>query len=165
MASPPRGSPPEGRGSTRGEDAGTAFWEREDFWRRHWEVILPKDQVTRNWWLRAENTYIGYFPAELFSGYFLYADQGGWTGKTISGDLPSPPMGSGHLPDGNYRHSAYISRMAFRNLERQDVVPLTGMLALDADSPQCYNVTWEKYVDDNLQHVIEFGGPCGNCGP
>ncbi|XP_057452711.1 uncharacterized protein LOC130744553 [Lotus japonicus] len=129
-------------------------------------VSLTQEEITTNWWLRAENTYIGYFPKELFSGYLYYADQAGWTGKTIRGNLPSPPMGSGHLPDGNYRHSAYIARMAYRDRQRQDAVPLTGELVLDADSPQCYNVTWDKYVDDNLQHTIEFGGPGGlDCEP
>lgn len=129
-------------------------------------LYLFQDNGTNNWWLRAQETDVGYFPAELFSNNMLYANQGGWGGRTMISDWngPSPPMGSGHLPDGNPRHSCYISRITFKDRFRQDVGPLRSNAATYADNPNCYNVTYYDYVDDNLRRALMLGGPGGDCG-
>jgi len=51
------------------------------------------------------NTTIGYFPAHLFSN-LATANTVGWGGLTETPvGSPSPPMGSGHIPDHNYIHA------------------------------------------------------------
>lgn len=108
---------------------------------------------------------VGYFPAALFSNKLNFAMRAGWTGhtKVFVGET-SPQMGSGHIPDGNPRHSSYISKLYYKDRFREDHIPLKDSVRVYADNPNCYNATYYGYVDDILQHVMMFGGPGGNCG-
>ncbi|XP_012574267.3 protein neprosin-like [Cicer arietinum] len=128
-------------------------------------LSLTQDKATNNWWLRAQNEDVGYFPAEIFSNNFLYASKGGWTGHTkFFTNAPAPQMGSGHFPDRNPLHSGYISRIYFKDRYRQDFGPLRSNVISYADNIRCYDVKYYDYVDDILQRVLMYGGPGGNCG-
>ncbi|KAK7256947.1 hypothetical protein RIF29_30563 [Crotalaria pallida] len=122
------------------------------------------DPTTNNWWVRLQETDLGYFPAALFSD-MSSANEGGWYGKTMTvvGN-PSPPMGSGHLPDNNIRHSCYIRQMAFQDQSRGDIGPEFQLVSIYRDNPSCYDVQYDGYEDKSLGYAMLFGGPGGYCG-
>ncbi|KAL5066418.1 hypothetical protein RYX36_028155, partial [Vicia faba] len=126
-------------------------------------ISIHQDEKTQNWWLSVENKAIGYFPAHLFSN-LNKAGEVGWGGLAKSVAGASPPLGSGHLPDGNLIHSGYFSHIQFLNDIRQDVDPVYGAVKTFSNAPdKCYGV---KYYGHRKQLgcLLLFGGPGGACG-
>ncbi|KAK7253122.1 hypothetical protein RIF29_37565 [Crotalaria pallida] len=128
-------------------------------------VAIFKDVITDSWWLRLAGEYLGYFPGSLFSDDMSYADGGGWYGRTTTpaGGL-SPPMGSGHLPDGEFGHACFIRVMAFVNQTGEYMWPEMKSVGIYTDNPNCYGVQYTGYVDEAMLYSMQFGGPGGNCG-
>ncbi|GAU14131.1 hypothetical protein TSUD_169560 [Trifolium subterraneum] len=80
-------------------------------------LSIVQDSKTKNWWLINHNENIGYFPASLFSN-LTSAGQVGWGGKTTtSPGSPSPPMGSGHLPDDLFNHACYFRHVTLLHIK------------------------------------------------
>ena len=77
---------------------------------------------------------------------------------------PSPPMGSGYLPDDNPTHACYFRQMAFRDESSTDLCPETFNVNTFADNPSCYDVKYYGFVNETLECIVLFGGPGGNCG-
>ncbi|XP_061374670.1 protein neprosin-like [Gastrolobium bilobum] len=122
---------------------------------------LHQDPVTKNWWLNLENKNVGYFPAALFSN-LTSADQVGWGGRTTTtGGAPSPPMGSGYFPDGDFVHACYFKNVTFRNASRQDDGPPEYLAEPYTDKPDCFGVKYYGYVNDFFNYALQFGGPGG----
>ncbi|OIW08128.1 hypothetical protein TanjilG_06671 [Lupinus angustifolius] len=112
-----------------------------------------------------ENRNLGYYPGISFSN-LAFANLGGWTRMTsTSAGIPSPPMGSGHLPDNNLLQSCYIRQMHFRNDTRKNLGPINyEYVVASTDSPNCFGVQYQGYNDDIQRYSMLFGGPGGDCG-
>lgn len=124
-----------------------------------------QDPNTKNWWLRAQDMDVGYFPATLFSNKLDQASKGGWTGQTqIFGDGPSPPMGSGQFAGANILTSCYISNLYIKDSQRNDRAPHADEVHVYFDKPLCYDANYVDNLRDDLQRVVLFGGPGGFCG-
>ena len=123
-----------------------------------------QDPLTKNWWLRVKNHYIGYYPAELFSN-MTTANKVGWGGRTVTphGTL-SPPMGSGHFSILDFNHASYFRLIAYRNTSKKSYGPKHYQLQKYVDKPDCYNLFYYDNLRENLQNSILYGGPGGNCG-
>ncbi|QCE01271.1 hypothetical protein DEO72_LG7g2567 [Vigna unguiculata] len=125
---------------------------------------ITRDPLTKNWWLRVKNHYIGYYPAELFSN-MTTANKVGWGGRTVTphGTL-SPPMGSGHFSILDFNHASYFRLIAYRNTSKKSYGPKHYQLQKYVDKPDCYNLFYYDNLRENLQNSILYGGPGGNCG-
>ena len=96
---------------------------------------------------------IGYYPAELFSN-MASADRVGWGGRTVTPPgLPSPQMGSGIFPDGNFLHAAYFKFISFQNEDRKDVAPNKHMIDAFVDKFDCFNTTEKK---EEISEVFSY---------
>ncbi|QCD94306.1 hypothetical protein DEO72_LG5g2389 [Vigna unguiculata] len=128
-------------------------------------LAIAQDPKTKNWWIRAGNVNIGYYPAALFSNLGS-ASIVGWGGRTKAkvGGL-SPPMGSGHVPDGNRAHASYFrSPKINRAPGEPDYIPANTRTGGFSDNTNCYGVYYYYKSDVSEEGVIQFGGPGGKCG-
>ncbi|QCD94304.1 hypothetical protein DEO72_LG5g2387 [Vigna unguiculata] len=125
-------------------------------------LAITQDPKTKNWWISAGNVSIGYYPARLFSNLGS-ASIVGWGGRTKAnvGGL-SPPMGSGHIPDGNKDHASYFRSPKIQLASRHDYTPEYIMTKGFSDNTKCYGVSKDYEVE--YEGVLEFGGPGGKCG-
>jgi len=121
------------------------YWHAQDPKSKNWLIVIGK--------------VIGYYPASLFSN-MTSANQVGWIGKTTNDlNTPSPPMGSGALPNGVLGHAAYFKYPTFTNEKIQGLE--TGMGQIQSSNSGCYNAS---YYNDSLGLLyIQFGGPGGKC--
>ncbi|XP_024634839.1 uncharacterized protein [Medicago truncatula] len=128
-------------------------------------ISLFQDPTTKNWWVKVVNITIGYFPATLFSN-MANANEVGWGGRTVTpAGASSPSMGSGHLPDDDFKHACYFRYISYQSVARKDLGPEYYMVGKFNDAPKsCYEV--EFYGDQRGQvgYSMQFGGPGGNCG-
>lgn len=116
----------------------------------YWRAQNPKTKD----WLIVIGKVIGYYPASLFSN-MTSANQVGWIGKTTNDlNTPSPPMGSGALPNGVLGHAGYFKYPTF-NLKGLE----TGMGQIQSSNYGCYNASY--YNDSQGLLYIQFGGPGG----
>ncbi|KOM44182.1 hypothetical protein LR48_Vigan05g178700 [Vigna angularis] len=128
-------------------------------------ISITQDPKTKNWWISAGNVNIGYYPAALFSNLGS-ASIVGWGGRTQAKvGSPSPPMGSGHFPDGNKDHACYFRSPMVQDASREIYRPESIMTRPFSDNTKCYDVYYYKdhggVYDEGL---IQFGGPGTNCG-
>ena len=123
-----------------------------------------QDPKTKNWWLNMQNKSLGYFPAALFSN-MVSADQVGWGGRTTTSvGNPSPPMGSGYLPDDNFIHASYFRHVTFRTSSGTDYGPGGDLAQEFADNKDCFGAKYYGDVRGEAGYALQFGGPGGNCG-
>ncbi|XP_020206465.1 uncharacterized protein LOC109791566 [Cajanus cajan] len=129
------------------------------------ELSISQDPVTKNWWFQWNGINVGYFPAALFSN-LASADQVGWGGRTRPPPgTPSPPMGSGHFPDYNIVHACYFTFVSYRDASGKNHGPEVNQIKTFTDNSDCYGVKYYGYIPKpNVGHVLQFGGPGGNCG-
>ncbi|XP_047152924.1 uncharacterized protein LOC124824535 [Vigna umbellata] len=146
---------------------GSYFPKTSTYGERSYEVFISitQDPDTKNWWIALGHSDIGYYPAALFSN-LESASIVGWGGRTEAkvGD-PSPPMGSGHFPDGNEQHACYFRSPMIEDASREIYVPKSIMTRPFSDNTNCYGVNY--YKDDQEvsdEGVVQFGGPGDKCG-
>ncbi|XLR59300.1 hypothetical protein S83_009972 [Arachis hypogaea] len=125
--------------------------------------ITLQDSETKNWWLVAQNRHIGYFPAALFSNLST-ANRIGWGGR-VSGVMKgqSPPMGSGHFPDGDLTHACFIRKISYVVSDGSTQEPVQDVPKLGGDNPQCYGLKYFGFLDPQNRFTLQFGGPGGSC--
>ncbi|KAK9683847.1 hypothetical protein RND81_10G168800 [Saponaria officinalis] len=84
-------------------------------------LYIVRDTSTSNWWLQyQENTYIGYWPAELFGGLSMIAESVQWGGEKYSSRVGHPghtqtEMGSGVMSRIMTESSGWTKRMRIRD--------------------------------------------------
>ncbi|XP_026420436.1 uncharacterized protein LOC113316484 [Papaver somniferum] len=107
-----------------------------------------QDKKSQNWWYYMGNddkTPIGYWPKELFTylPYGALVRFGGVAGAELN--VPSPPMGNGHLPTDAYimKETGFIRYLQI--LEENGGTSYFGNSAV------------------NMYNSMIFGGPSGNC--
>ncbi|XP_052114476.1 uncharacterized protein LOC110278780 [Arachis duranensis] len=126
-------------------------------------LSISQDSQTKNWWLVAQNRHIGYFPAALFSNLST-ANRVGWGGR-VSGVMKgqSPPMGSGHFPDGDLTHACFIRKISYVVSDGSTEEPVQDVPKLGGDNPQCYGLKYFGFLDPQNRFTLQFGGPGGSC--
>ncbi|XP_027925184.1 uncharacterized protein LOC114182502 isoform X2 [Vigna unguiculata] len=129
-------------------------------------MAITQDNQTKNWWISLGNVSVGYYPAALFSNLGS-ASIVGWGGRTRAntGGI-SPPMGSGHFPDGNKARECYFSSPKVQDASRKDYTPASKKTKIRTDNTSCYSI---YYYNKPLgvifdEGIIHFGGPGGMCG-
>lgn len=79
--------------------------------------------------------------------------------------MPSPPMGSGMLPETHFRNAAFLSELQIvdSNYNQNDVIK--GDMKQHCDtSSDCYDLLYNGYQGPDYKQAILFGGPGGQCG-
>jgi Neprosin/Neprosin activation peptide len=129
-------------------------WEFTVRWQRHGE--------TGDWWLKYGDTWVGYYPAELFddNGLRPRGSKASFYGEIID-DQPGgrhtrTDMGSGHFPGDGFGYAAYQRRI--RTITTGNVWNIRPALTDDRTDANCYDIairdsagSWERY--------FYFGGP------
>jgi hypothetical protein len=129
-------------------------WEFTIRWQRHGE--------TGDWWLKYGDTWVGYYPSNLFddSGLRPRGSKASFYGEIIdrqTGDRHTrTDMGSGHFPGDGFRYAAYQRRV--RTITTGNVWNLRPVLSTTRTDADCYDISvnsssgsWERY--------FYFGGP------
>lgn len=125
-----------------------------------------QDASKKNWWLTVgdPSVTIGYWPSELF----LYLRDGAlhtaWGGVGFAGsDGVCPPMGSGHKPDGSYRHAAYFRKLNWIDAKGDFQRPSTKTTEW-VDKSEVYDLKNYRHLKiPKFHYWIGFGGPGGYC--
>ncbi|KOM47038.1 hypothetical protein LR48_Vigan07g074200 [Vigna angularis] len=127
-------------------------------------ISITQDAETKNWWLTLGDKNIGYFPAALFVNLGSAAIVG-WGGRTKANiGSPSPPMGSGHFPDGHSLNSCYFRSVFIQDSSRDIYGPKPDQTVSFTDNSKCYGVTYYGDQREFGGSVLQFGGPGGDCG-
>ncbi|CAJ1970850.1 unnamed protein product [Sphenostylis stenocarpa] len=127
-------------------------------------LSITQDSATKDWWLNVGGQNVGYFPAKLFSN-LKSANQVGWGGRTLTPPgTPSPQMGSGYLPDGNFLHACYFRHISFQNATRKDFPPQQFQADTIVDKPDCFDAKYYGDLGGQVGYSLQFGGPGGRCG-
>ncbi|KAL9679274.1 hypothetical protein QQ045_017131 [Rhodiola kirilowii] len=124
-----------------------------------------------DWYLYAGNhpvVNIGYWPKELFPNLKNGAERITWGGATSPGKngVDYPPMGNGHIPDGQYEDTCFFNGIRYVNSADEIKVPTLADVTIYIDSPDtpvCYdlNVTQPAHPEDIHGFSFMFGGPGG----
>ncbi|XP_010054837.2 uncharacterized protein LOC104443194 [Eucalyptus grandis] len=127
-------------------------------------ILVQQDRTTGNWWLMIgyPPAKVGYWPKELFphlqNGSLTIA----WGGDGSAGSNGvCPPMGSGHKPDGDYRHATYFRILHWVDADGKFVLP-SGEVTEWVDPSHVYDLKTYGYNRD-LGYWIGYGGPGGYC--
>ncbi|OVA05544.1 protein of unknown function DUF239 [Macleaya cordata] len=125
-------------------------------------IAVNQDKSSGDWWLSIAGTKnIGYWPKALFNSLGEGADSIKWGGSvSLSEEGISPPMGSGHFPDGHPKHSCYFTQIMYVN-DHYELVNLGDTAYKEILCPR-YGLTITGYVEEQ-GNTIEVGGPGGNC--
>ncbi|XP_042507784.1 uncharacterized protein LOC122083914 [Macadamia integrifolia] len=133
----------------------------EDCW------LVFRDPKSGHWWFVLGSTQVGYWPSEIFSDLRTHASSVSSGGEVYGPtNEPSPPMGSGHLPQAfNMRSATLARRFQVVDDKLQLLDPDYNDFKPHPDTPKCYNVLrafpWGR---DIWKNSFLFGGPGGDCG-
>ncbi len=130
--------------------------------------FIVQEVSTGSWWLMitTHRHLIGYWPKELLPHLRVGAATVGWGGFANAGSTGiSPPMGSGHKPDGHYNHAAYFRDVHFLTSNLAPQVPIHGDTEEYVDRSGCYGLKNDHNTGiPFLGYAFTFGGPGGHCG-
>ncbi|XP_048134050.1 uncharacterized protein LOC115754953 [Rhodamnia argentea] len=129
-------------------------------------IDIEQDRSTGNWWLvvlRA-SIKVGYWPKELFLHLRDGSLHTAWGGIGLAGsDGICPPMGSGHMPDGNFKHAAIFRRLHWVRSDGKSLPPSDNTTEW-VDRSNVYGLVNHHYVKKYRSgYTISFGGPGGYC--
>ncbi|XP_057462558.1 uncharacterized protein LOC130752739 [Actinidia eriantha] len=126
------------------------------------QLCLSRDLVNGNWWLLVEddNTEIGFWPKQIFSGLADLASYADWGGEVFSPPgAPITPMGSGFYPSENTKYDAYFRLTSIIN---------GGGEFVDASNTETftnertsYDVIDVPQAGGQFRHLVLYGGPGG----
>lgn len=108
------------------------------------KLLWVRDPANGNWWLRYGNTWVGYYPNELFdsAGLKNKADKLSYGGEIIDrqtdGDHTSTDMGSGDQPSQGFGHAAYQRSLRYVDLT-YTYRSHDGLIAT-RDDANCYDI-------------------------
>lgn len=110
---------------------------------------------------------IGCFPKELFSNISNGAKQVCWGGiAEAAKNGMSPPLGSGNLPNGNFRVACYIRGIRYVNNENLGMPPKQSELQQYNGDSNCYGLQDGRTCGgfDQMYYCFTYGGTGGRCG-
>ncbi|XP_058726346.1 protein neprosin-like, partial [Vicia villosa] len=126
-------------------------------------INIYQDAKSKNWWISIFGNTIGYYPQELFNN-LKEAVQVGWGGATIAIGAPSPKMGSGYFPDGNFKHACYFQNIGYKNATNSQYYgPDYSAAKVFHDVPECFGVDYYGRHESPFGYCLQFGGPGGKC--
>ncbi|KAJ0054617.1 hypothetical protein Pint_03429 [Pistacia integerrima] len=142
-----------------------SFWGGSQYDTKY---LIYQDRPTGNWWfvITNNNTFVGYWPKELFNHLSDGAETVAWGGIAIAGNNGiSPPMGSGYTPDGNFRIGCYFRNIHFVNDQNKYQNPRIDATEEFVDKSGCYVLLNQRNCGhDQMYYCFTFGGPGGKCG-
>ncbi|KAI3900173.1 hypothetical protein MKW92_047474 [Papaver armeniacum] len=109
----------------------------------------------KKWWFVIENATIGYWPAEILPRFGHSFDNG----LTFV-----PEMGSGHLPDENFNHTASFTQIQYDNASGTLLDVSDKHLTDIIGCKKNYGMDSYGYLEEqDRRHTIQYGGPGGVC--
>ena len=121
-----------------------------------------------NWWLRVNGTWIGYYPASLYSttGLRSQADRLDWGGEIVdSGAHPGTTetdMGNGHWPYEGWQHCAYMNNLRYQSATNGTMTDYNGTGV--APMPNCYDIETHMNSGTSWGSYFWWGGSGRNSG-
>lgn len=118
---------------------------------------------SHNWWLRYNNTWVGYYPNSWFDtdGLADKSDAIQFGGEIVNDNLDgvhtTTDMGSGHFPAEGFQRSAYIKRIKY--LDMNNVLTDDSNLIPSVSNFQYYDAAIFSSSDTNWLNYCYFGGP------
>ncbi|OMO95957.1 hypothetical protein COLO4_15587, partial [Corchorus olitorius] len=125
------------------------------------------DSKTRNWWFGIDSkTFIGYWPKELLPKLRYGANYVAWGGIAIADKQGnSPPMGSGHMPNNDYKRSSFFRSIQIMMDQSPFFPPADDTTVQYVDKSGCYGIVDKKDCGrKELHYCFTFGGTGGQCG-
>ncbi|MFI5091454.1 MAG: neprosin family prolyl endopeptidase, partial [Terriglobales bacterium] len=128
-------------------------------------VLVYRDPASQNWWLKLNNTWVGYYPNSLFNdtGLANFSDKIDFGGEIVNdavgGVHTSTQMGSGHFPGEGWQHAAYIKRIQYWDTAGNGYN--AGGLTPDVTDNSFYDLALSSSTDTNWSTYFYFGGPGG----
>lgn len=107
---------------------------------------------------------MGYWPKELFLNIRNGAEYTAWGGIGLAdSNGVCPPMGSGHKPDGNYRHAAFFGKLqSVCGTPGGNASPPSVVTSEWVDKSNVYGFKNDHFVE-GMGYTINYGGPGGTC--
>ena len=130
-------------------------------------LLLVQDPNSQNWVLTVfeDDIVVGYWPKELVPQLLNGAGYVGWGGLAKEGkDGTSPPMGSGHKPDGNFNRATYFKHIRCYTVDLSEIQIPYGSSKEIVDDTGCYGLQNDMRQSPDLRDQFLFGGPGGKCG-
>lgn len=122
-----------------------------------------------NWWVRVNGTWIGYYPASLYStsGLRSQAARLDWGGEVVDGGnhdgTTRTDMGNGHWPYEGWQHCAFMSNLRYQSSTRGGMSDFNG--SSRAEFPDCYDI--ETHMNSGTDWGSHFwwggSGKNANC--
>lgn len=115
-----------------------------------------------NWWVRVNGTWIGYYPASLYStsGLRSQADRLDWGGEVVDGGdhagTTRTDMGNGRWPSEGWQHCAYMSNLRFQSSTRGGMRDFDGRSG--AEFPNCYAIESHMKSGSSWGSYFWWGG-------
>lgn len=125
---------------------------------------LVQSENTGDWVLGVQGSIIGYWPASLFDGIPLGAEQLRWGGviyDSVGGiEHTTTNMGNGLFPDTGSIKASYVCDLAYVDESFHVHYTHRSMLLLGITNPSCYDGTF--LLDSSGHPCFLFGGPGKN---
>ncbi len=115
-----------------------------------------------NWWVRVNGTWIGYYPASLYStsGLRSQADRLDWGGEVVDAadhaGTTSTDMGNGHWPYEGWQHCAYMNNLRYQSSTNGAMSDFGG--GSNAEFPNCYGIETHMNSGTNWGSYFWWGG-------
>ncbi|XP_042401459.1 uncharacterized protein LOC121991534 [Zingiber officinale] len=121
---------------------------------------ILKDPERGNWWLSIVDRNLGYWPKELFPNLDVSKlIQFGGQVRTPN-DVPSPPMGNGHLPHEGHGKASFFTNAQFIGEDNQAYTPGEGSASLKTNADaKYYQVVGDPPSRGSWD--VGYGGPGG----
>lgn len=116
----------------------------------------------RNWWVRVNGTWIGYYPASLYNstGLATMASRLDWGGEVVDAadhaGTTSTDMGNGHWPYEGWQRCAYMNNMRYQSSTGGGMTDYNGSAASEA--PSCYGIDSHMRSGTNWGSYFWWGG-------
>ncbi|KAF3438675.1 hypothetical protein FNV43_RR21439 [Rhamnella rubrinervis] len=131
------------------------------------DVVISQEPINGNWWLvERNNLSIGYWPKELFNHLGDGAEVVRYGGTSASKTGLSPQMGTGSLPNRDYRTGVgyFIQNKIMGSDFVMNDILLTEMVKNVDTSTACYDLGYYGFVASDVRETFSYGGPGGSCG-
>jgi len=115
-----------------------------------------------NWWVKVNGTWIGYYPASLYStsGLRDHADRLDWGGEVVdSADhagTTDTDMGNGHWPYEGWQRCAFMNNLRYQSTTSGAMSDYNGSAA--AEYPACYGIESHMQSGSNWDSYFWWGG-------
>ncbi|TXG68766.1 hypothetical protein EZV62_003701 [Acer yangbiense] len=130
---------------------------------REIQLIVRKDQITGNWWLKVGDRIVGYWPNKIFNiGLHVCGTEIKWGGavlnKNVDNHHTATQMGSGHFPGEGFGKASFIRNLGYYDYSNNLVTKGLYIDRIYATRPSCYDVKLGDHGAANYGTHLYFGG-------